>query len=54
MKVDRETLLEAMCLYVLNNAEPEGLTDEELAQAINNLSDEEKLDALARYQEHVA
>lgn len=53
MQVDNDTLMDACSLWVLCNA-TEPMTPEEIFGAVDELSDEEKLDALARYQEHGA
>lgn len=44
-------MFEACALHILSNAE-RGLTAEEIRERVNDLSDKEQKDALARYQEY--
>jgi hypothetical protein len=51
VNIDRNDLLNALALYVLNKSEG-GLNKDELLRAMNALSAEERLNALAIYQEN--
>lgn len=51
MKVDNEQVCDACILHILATA-IESLTSDEIAAKLDTMSESDKLDALARYQEH--
>lgn len=51
MKVDKEQVCDACIMHILATA-AESLTSDEIAAKLDTMSEGEKLDALARYQEH--
>lgn len=51
MKLDKQVIGDALCLHVLSEAPPGGLTSAEIAERINALTLEQRKEILYRYLE---